>query len=234
MIGPAEIKDANMEITIDGKAVSIDTGSISTFSDLIHHIEETHVVSPDVITRIVLNESELDQGQEIGLGGFPVTDIDSLVISTANTLELAHESLSDSQEYLPALAQILEESAATIREGNIREGLQQASEALEIISSFGEVLDSIRGAFHIDFAQVRIDDFTLLDKLLDLNRHAGEVLKAVQDEEWTHFADLIEYELSPLLYEWMAVIPELVKLLPRSGSETPPADEDENIQRDTD
>ena len=205
-----------MEIVVDGETREIDIEGIETVKDLIAYLELELVKPPRVIIRIVLNEEELDEAQEVGLGAFPVQDVVSLALVTADRGELAHEALRDAQEYLPILSSVLEQSAILIRQGNIRDGLKQASEALEIISAFGEVLDGIRGAFRLDFAEVAIDDFNLLEKLNQLGSNASDILKSVQDEDWTQFADLLEYELSPLLYEWMAVIPELVKLLPGS------------------
>jgi hypothetical protein len=208
-----------MEISIDGEVREIDIEGLTTFKDLMAHLQENVVQLPSVITRIFVNEEEIDEGQEIGLGEFPITDIAKLAIHTADKLDLAYEALEDAQEYLPALSTVLEGAASKIRGGDIHGGLQDASQALEIIGAFGEVLDGIRGAFRIDFSMVRIDDLNLLDKLNQLNKYAQETLEAVQKQDWTLFADLIEYELSPLLYEWMAVIPEIIKLLPERERE---------------
>ncbi len=209
-------KETLMELRIDGEPISIDLERIKTLEDLITHIEREVVIDPRVVTRIVLNDEELDEGQQVGLGAFSVDDVATLSVETADKFELSFQALSDAQEYLPALSELLETSAKLIREGNIATGLTLASEALDVISAFGEVLDGIRGAFQIDFARVEIDEFNLLDKLTELGRHAKSILAAAQEENWTLFADLLEYELAPLLYEWMAVIPSLVGLLPGS------------------
>ena len=146
-------------------------------------------------------------------------DICSLELHTQDRLDLAHEALEDSQVYLPELSAVLEDAARVIREGNVNDGVMAASQALEYISAFGQILEGLRTNFQLDFSQVRIDDFTLLDKLLELNSFAGKILKAVEGQDWTLFADLIEYEVSPLLYQWMAVVPELIKLLPEPSQE---------------
>ncbi|HDS31042.1 MAG TPA: hypothetical protein ENN67_08370 [Firmicutes bacterium] len=203
-----------MKLTIDGRDISIDESGISTFSDAIKHVEETKLSRSDVITKIVLNGEEIDEGQEIGLGAFSVDEIVSLAIETRNRIHLAHEALNDAQDYLPQLSTLLEQSAGMIREGSVAEGLTLASEALDFIGAFGEVLEGIRISFRLDFAEVKIDDFNLLEKMQNLGKLAQDILKAAQEENWTLFADLTEYELSPLLYEWMAVIPSLVNLLP--------------------
>lgn len=203
-----------MEIIIDGVPTKLAIGAITTFGELMDHIQSEVVIFPNVVTRVILNEEELDEGQEIGFGNFSINEILSLALETDNTTKLAYDSLFDAQDYLPELSEVFENAAKLIRGGNVQAGLLNASQALEVVSAFGQVLDSIRGAFQIDFSKIRIDDIILLDKLNLLNQYANDVLKATQAEDWTLFADLIEYELSPLLYEWMAVIPELVKLLP--------------------
>lgn len=210
------IQDTVMELTVDGVEVPFDSAGIVTFKDLIDHMEKVHVVLPRVITRVVLNGEEIDEGQEVGLGGFSVNEIVSLAIESADQLHLAHESLTDAQEYLPAISDILEAASRMIRSGNVDEGLQTTSEALRIIGDFGQVLEAIRITFQIDYSKVRIDDLTLLDKLNDLGNFARQILRAAEKEDWTAFADIMEYELSPLLYEWMAVIPSLIELLPNT------------------
>ena len=210
------LKEIDMEVVIDGQSKSIDVTGIGTFNELLAHIERDCIGGGRVIVRVLLNGEELDEGQTVGLGAFPVKDITSISVETADTLELAGEALQDALEYLPAISMILEQSARKIREGDVRAGLQETSEALGVIEAFGEVLDGIRGAFRIDFSKVKIDDGTLLEKLHELGKHAQNILKATKEEDWTLLADLIEYELSPLLYEWMAVVPELVSMLPGS------------------
>jgi hypothetical protein len=213
------VKDIEMEILLDGVSKSIDTKDSINLEELLRLLERDFIDKSRVITRIVVNEELLDEGQEVGLGAFPLSEIASLALETADTAGLACEALQDAQEYLPTLSAILEQSAARIREGNVREGLKETSEALEVIGAFGEVLEGIRGAFRIDFGKVKIEEFSLLDKLNELGRLAKAILAAAKEENWTLLADLLEYELSPLLYEWMAVIPDLVSLLPGpSGS----------------
>jgi hypothetical protein len=212
----AILKEIDMEVVIDGQSKSIDVTGIGTLNELLARIERDCIGGGRVIVRVLLNEEELDEGQTVGLGAFPVKDITSISVETADTLELAGEALQDALEYLPAISMILEQSARKIREGDVRAGLQETSEALGVIEAFGEVLDGIRGAFRIDFSKVKIDDGTLLEKLHELGKHAQNILKATKEEDWTLLADLIEYELSPLLYEWMAVVPELVSMLPGS------------------
>jgi hypothetical protein len=213
-------KETQMEILIDGAPITIDASGIDSFQELLKHIENTVIDKSRVITQIILNEENLDESQEIGLGAFPVAEIATLSIETSNTTHLAYEALEDALEYLPTLSAVLEVASGKIREGFIREGLQKISEALEVVGAFGEVLDGIRGAFRIDYSKVRIDEFSLLDKLNELGKLAQEILKAAKDENWTLIADLTEYELSPLLYEWIAILPELIAMLPCDHEET--------------
>jgi hypothetical protein len=209
------LKDKKMEISIDGTLLTVDTEGISTLKDLIMHLERNVIDKSRVITQICINEEELDEGQEIGLGGFPVSDIKTLEIETEDTVEMAVEALYDAQEYLPAVSTALEESARSIRAGDIRTGLINIGDAIQVIGAFVEVLEGLRGAFQIDFSKVKIDEESnLLEKMGELGKYSQIIFKATKEEDWTLLADASEYELSPLLYEWMAIIPELVKYLP--------------------
>jgi hypothetical protein len=210
-------KEIVMKILIDGVPASVDADGLNTLQDLIRHLEKNCIASARVVTKIKVNEEELDEGQEVGLGAFPLSDIETVEVKTAKTISLALEALDDAQEYLPVVSAVLEASAKKIREGDVRGGLEDTGEALEVIGAFVEILEGVRVAFMIDFSKIRIDDSCLLDKMNDLARHSQAIFKAAKSDDWTMFADLMEYELSPLLYEWMAIIPELVSLLPGDG-----------------
>lgn len=219
----ALIVENEMKVLIDGQEKIIATDGLSTVLDLLMHIEINVIGKSRVITRVRMNEEELDEGQQIGLGAFPISDVSSLEIETHNSLQLGYEALEDAQEYLPALSTVLEEAAKQIRQGFVAEGLQNASQALELISVFGEVLDSIRSAFQIDYSKIKIDEETLQDKFNELGTLANGILQSAKNHDWTLFADLIEYELSPLLFQWMELIPEVISRLPdpHDGSENP-------------
>lgn len=210
----AHIKEKEMIILVDGKPASLDTETIATLKDLIGAIERELIPASRVITRITLNEEELDESQEIGLGAFPLKDIVSLSVETADTSDLAVTALEDAIEYLPQVSAMLEDCAARIREGELMSGLSDVSETLEIVSAFTEILDSMRNLFQIDFGKIEIDDTSLLEKLRELDTLARAILDSAKKEDWVLMADQLEYELSPLLYEWMAVIPELIALIP--------------------
>ena len=208
-----------MKIWIDGKSRPIDTTNIRNVEELLSYVEKECIEPRRIITRVILNDVVLDEGQKIGLGAFPIGDVVSLSVETDDSLKLAYDMLEEAQEYLPLLSMLLEEAAARIREGELREGLQEAGDAIEFIEAFIVVLNSIREAFKIDFSKLQYEEFTALDKERELSDISKKILDAAQNQDWTLFADLMEYELSPLLYEWMAIIPELVSLLPELEEE---------------
>jgi hypothetical protein len=210
-------KEKIMEISIDGVARNLETDGLVTFKDLVTHLERNIIDKSRIITKICLNDEELEEEQEIGLGAFPISEILMMAIETEDTADLAAQALGDALEYLPTISSVLEESARLIREGDVRNGLVNISDAIQVIGAFVEVLEGLRGAFQIDFAKVKIDDDSnLLEKMGDLAKHSQAIFEASKKEDWVLLGDIAEYELSPLLYEWMAIIPELVKLIPVS------------------
>jgi len=201
-------------VTIDDKACSLDTSDIATFKELIHKIELELIPEGRVLTHIYLNGEFLTGEQEELFSGFGIENISTLDVKTAEPVELALTSLNDTLDYLPELAGMFENAAKQIRRGEYNIGLTLLEESLELVQSFNHLLDGIRKVLMIDFFQIPLEDdegknFAGLNN--KLNELANEILKAGNTENWSELADLLEYELSPLLYRYLGAMPYVIE-----------------------
>lgn len=208
-----DTKAEKMKITIDDVEVTLVSTTPADFKSLMMHLEKDHVPPGRYVTVLKLNDESLSEEQEIAFGEHPVTEIESLEISTSPAADLANETLMDYQDYLPKLSEQFEKCAKEFRGGDHQKAFMLFSSSIEFISAFIEILDNIRRTFLIDYSTIRCNDKTMMDLNLKMNGLAKEILEASEKTDWTHLADLLDYELSPLLYEWMAEIPELIKVI---------------------
>jgi hypothetical protein len=160
-----------------------------------------------------LNDEFLTEEQEIAFGARPVSEVDSLELETSSADDLAVETLMDYQEYLPKLSEQFERSAKEFRGGDHRKAFALFGSSVEFIAAFIDILDHIRKAFYVDFSTIECGDKTLMDLNLRMHELSQEILEASEKADWSLLADLLDFELSPLLYEWMAEIPELIKAI---------------------
>ena len=208
-----ETKAEIMKITVDGVELVLAGDEPENFKSLINHVEKEHIPPGRVITTLKLNDEFLSEDQEVAFGAKPLSDIETLEIETSIANQLATETLMDYQDYLPKLSEQFERCAKEFRGGDRLKAFRLFSSSVEFISAFINILDHIRHVFLIDYSKIQCGDKTMMDLNLRMNELANEILESSEKADWTHLADLLDYELSPLLYEWMAEIPELIKVI---------------------
>jgi hypothetical protein len=207
-----EAKAENMKITIDGEEVVLGSEP-GDFKSLMEHLESEHVPPGRVVTVLRLNQEFLTEEQETAFGARPISDIETLEIETSPADDLAIETLMDYQDYLPKLSEQLERCAKEFRGGDSRKAFALFGSSVEFIAAFIEILDYIRKTFLIDYATIQCGDKTMMALNLRMHELSAEILQSSEKTDWPHLADLLDYEMSPLLYEWMAEIPELIKII---------------------
>ncbi len=213
-----DTKAEKMKITIDDVEVTLADAVPADFKSLMEHLENNHVPPGRFVTVLKLNDESLSQEQEIAFGAHPVAEIESLEIRTSPADDLAIETLMDYQDYLPKLSEQFEKCAKEFRGGDHQKAFMLFGSSIEFISAFIEILDNIRRTFLIDYSTIQCNDKTMMDLNLRMNSLAKEILEVSEKTDWTHLADLLDFELSPLLYEWMAEIPELIKVIEEKRS----------------
>jgi len=202
-----------MKITIDGIEVVLPKEQPKDFKSLMEYIQREHIPLGRLVTVLRLNEEYLSEEQEAAFGAQPLSDIETLDIETSVADELATEVLMDYQDYLPKLSEEFEICAKEFRGGDRRKAFRLFSSSIEFISAFLDILDHIRQVFLIDYSKIKCGDKTMMDLNLQMHELAKEILEASEAADWSHLADLLDYELSPLLYKWMGEIPELIKAI---------------------
>ena len=202
-----------MKITIDGIEVVLPKEEPQDFKKLMEYIQREHIPPGRLVTVLKLNEEYLGEEQEVAFGAQPLSDIDTLDIETSVADELATEVLMDYHDYLPKLSEHFELCAKEFRGGDRRKAFRLFSSSIEFISAFLDILDHIRQVFLIDYSKIQCSDKTMMDLNLQMHDLAKEILEASEAADWSHLADLLDYELSPLLYKWMGEIPELIKAI---------------------
>ena len=203
-----------MEITVDGHTHDLKVDDVSNFKDLMKKIELELVPQGKVLTHIYLNGEYLSEEQENLYESFGIEDITILDVKTEEPVKLALSSLNDTLDYLPELAGSFEKTAVKIRSGDYATGLEYLNESLGLIQNFNQLIDGIRQVLMVDFFQIKLEDdegenFASLNN--SLQNIAKEILTAAEAQNWTELADLLEYELSPLLYRYLGAMPFIIE-----------------------
>jgi hypothetical protein len=240
----AIVTGGEMKASLNSRPCEVPEG-IGSFGQLVSFVEEQRIPNGHVITRIVVDGEEWDEEAERRQSGQPIGGYEMVEFYSARTLDLAREGLEEATQLLPALDQDLGEAALLLRGESVQDGLAMLYECIGVIDwyvnlvtavdiIFGQVDPAFRygeelpemgdGVPEDDLARVgsaggsertfaSIDN--LREKLLAME-------EAQQNNDLLLLADLIEYEVRPIVQIWSREAPALLAKINREGGMADP------------
>ncbi len=230
-----------MKVSLNLKPVEV-PGDLTCLREVIDFVEEHRLKAGEVLTRILLNGEELDEEQEMLQSAVSVGGIELLELHSARTLDLAREGLEDAAQLLPSLVEDMPQVAAELRGGNVREGLEMFSACVEVISWYVSLVSAVDIIFRRNDPSFRLDpaaghsaddlspeaDFTELAaddgpelktfaSIENLRQKLLDVEQAQNNNDTLLIADLVEYELMPIVQIWSGEVPVLLRKVNREG-----------------
>gem|GEM_PF-1708116 len=122
------------------------------------------------------------------------------------------ESLSDMGEYIPRLTDGLSRIAFTLQTGRGENAHRLLDQALEGMEFYFKLIASAQNILGIDYLKYEIDGGKTAAEVINELKNAIEMLhEAYRNRDMTTTADLIEYELIPVLEGANAILEQLKK-----------------------
>lgn len=230
-----------MKVSLNLKPCSV-PDELATFLDLLTFVERERIPSGQVLTRIIVDGTELDEEEERAEYAKPLSDLGVVEFYSARTLDLAREGLQDATELLPSLAEDLPAVSAELRGGKLSEGLAMFSKCVEVLSWYVGLVTALDAIFRPADPSFRLDpagarspeDLSPEDDLTGLTVEDGPELRtfasvenlrqklldiedAQENNDTLLLADLIEYELLPIVQIWVQETPMLLAKVNREG-----------------
>jgi hypothetical protein len=221
-----------MKASLNSRPCEVPEG-ITSFGQLIDYVEDERIPPGHVITRIVVDGEEWDEEAERKRAEQAVGGLQIVEFFSARTLDLAREGLEEATQLLPALHQDLGEAAALLRSQGVQDGLAILYECIGVIDWYVNLVTAV----DIIFTQVN-PDFRYGDGLADLGSESPEedlatlggagshertfasidnlrekllaMEEAQQNNDLLLLADLIEYEVRPIVQIWSQEAPQLL------------------------
>lgn len=200
-----------MRITINNETVDPNLSDITTFSQLFQRLVDEYLQKGTVVVSVKLNREDLTEEKMENLASFPVSRIDSLELESAQLSHLILDGVEKINGLIEQLMPALEETADRFRTQPEEEANRYFRECLDGVSQMVEFIENFEQVTGLDFSSEVILGTQVSDrqkKLLDLT---GDLHKAQVEKDWVMLADQLEYELVPLLQEWLQLFPVLME-----------------------
>lgn len=102
------------------------------------------------------------------------------------------ETLDSLGDYIPRLTRAAEKMAETLQGGDHHDAMQQLPSFIEGIEWVVQALNGLlKNGYYIDV------------ETSSLNGYLIETEQAIQNQDFILLADLLEYEITPILTEWL-------------------------------
>ena len=138
-----------------------------------------------------------------------VEDLDTVHVQSELTASLADRALSEVEEHLPTLAQVVRELAAVFQEGRIAEGLEGCQRVTEVWMEIVSRERWVAETMELDLDECEVDERSVNEHHAELNEFLQEVLRALKMNDYVLLGDLFEHELAPRLDTELRIVNEL-------------------------
>lgn len=194
-----------LKVNINKKEVEIEDSSLKTFGDLMKKISE-RFLDDSFITKVSLNGKELTKKEEMQNYSLDNDKVKFLEIETTSLDDMKNRGFFLIEEYLKKMVEQMERTSETLRVGDEVEANQLYAVCIEDLKLLINLIEDISFVLNVDFNQIEFEGFAIQTRLDKFSYHIREMILSQENSDWVMLADLIEYELIPLLQEWRDIM----------------------------
>lgn len=216
----------HVKVFLDYRDVGIPP-AVKTVQDLLIHIQSDVLPRDRVIQHIVIDGEYLSEEAEASAHNLVLDKFENVELHSRKVIELALEGLEHAVEIVPAVAEDMLASAAALRSGNIRDGMTILHDCLTMVEWYMDLTEAIEALFLTNKPWLRnrglngtptdVDKeegsgkpyVTFADKDSLLSKF-GELEAAQESDDFVGIADLIEFEIQPVVGRWAKELPEIL------------------------
>ncbi len=122
-----------------------------------------------------------------------------MILASIESPDVLYRSLMEITEVLPEQLKLLETIAISYQSGKDNLGSQHIQVFVDFIYKYLRTCYQVVPVFGIKAAEVVIDGISLEEKNQSINSLLGEILNALETNDIISLADILEYEMRPLL-----------------------------------
>jgi hypothetical protein len=198
-----------MRITINQEIVSPDTDGVTNFAELFQRLLDRHIGPGNVVISVTLNRETLDEEKMRDLASVPLSRIERLELQTTSVMSLVLDGTGKINQLIDQLVPAMEQTADKFRTRPEEEANRYFRECLDGLMEVVEYVENFEKATGIDFDRETVRGAKISDRQKSLLEVSNRLHGAQREKDWVMLADLLEYELTPVLQEWKEIFSEL-------------------------
>lgn len=199
-----------LDVKIDDTVETFIPAGENCFGQVFEKLSQRVSGAGKVIIEVKMNGQPLTGGRQADYYKYPIEEIESIELQTADPQVLAGDALNSTEEHLKMLLRNTLRASELFRLGDILEANESYAKLIEGIRWLLKGISALTGMMKLDPNAVSYEGQTL--------RHFQDELfipifdnmyNAQQSEDWIALADILEYELNPAFGQWENLIGSL-------------------------
>lgn len=218
-----------MQINLNQQTQEFSTDGIGSFGELMNCIARNAEQEGSRVLQIRLNGEDITGRDRTHLAELPLDQIRELDVETGDPAVLARSTLYSVADFLESLLKELASTAELFRTGNFERSNQSFVRCLDGLQVFMHSLESCRRLLGLSFELMFVpttqggSEISIAENRRRLFEVLDAMIEAQTNQDWILLADLLEYELLPVLQDWRQVIPAVLDETRDAGiGEAPP------------
>ena len=209
-----------MKIKVNDEEFEYDVKKYNTLGDILEELKSNKLGKNDFISAIVINGENIVEEKRSGLEERLLSDITSLEINTDNPFDISMRVLSNMDGFMGHLINLIDESADKFRLADEAEANKQFISCVEGLQTFVGVVDKVKSINKLDFNDITYESVPIAKRQAELLDVFNSLHDTQANKDWISVADLLEYELSPLVRDWKEILLILTAELKKMGGST--------------
>jgi hypothetical protein len=182
----------------------------SCWGDLVAAIDRGLAAAEAVVTAVRMDGVEEPAFREPAVCARPLAEIERITVETGRPEDLARLCLTDAIEGLSSLRSLAGLSARDFQAGDVETGCQNLEQLSQGLVTVLQIVAAAGIALRAELDRVDDAGHTLGGLSSTTDDVISRLVTEQQNEDWVQVADILEFELDPLLVDWQGLLTHIV------------------------
>ena len=200
-----------MNITINGSLVNKSIEHINNLEEILINLSDTSLPPNHLVGSVTVNGNEFSEvfpGQAKEISAVNINDLD---IETVSLEKFAEAAIKDSAFFVKNIITSVNKTAELFRIYDETEANEKMAQIIDPLRALIVFINSTRIDLKWDFENDQIDGHPIVKDWEKLHSVIDELKLTQEEGDWILYADLLEYELVPVLNVWVNIFEEKSK-----------------------
>lgn len=196
-----------MLVTIDEQNLPEDFSHLGNLEDVIAEINERFIPSGQQLFQVHVNGEFFSERYPRESRYMELGEISRLEVKTVSDADMARFILHEAVRQAGTLLKAIEQSASLFRVGSDEEANHYFAQILEALRWLLQTGENACRVLKLDLVKAAPDQNVPVPRYLqDLQDLLEEMQEIAEDEDYVMLADLMEYELLPMVQRWQEIL----------------------------